>query len=86
MAKTEDNATKNVGFAGKVKQFFVNLFLRIVGAFRNMISELRKVTWPSKQELINYSLVVLAFMLFMGVVIGVSDAIANQLVRMIVGN
>ena len=83
MAKTEE---KKLSFFDKFKLFFKNLFLRIVGAFKDMRSELRKVTWPSRQELINYSLVVLAFMAFMGVVIGVSDLASNQLVRMIVGN
>ena len=84
MAKTNETATKTP--AAKTGSFFTNLWARIVRAFKDMVAELRKVTWPSKQELINYSLVVLAFMAFMGIVIGVFDGVANQLVRLIVGN
>lgn len=86
MAKTDETAKKDVGFVGKIGLFFKNLYLRIIRAFKDMFAELKKVTWPSKQELINYSIVVLVFMVFMGVVIGAFDGIAGQLVRLIVGN
>lgn len=86
MAKTDENAKKEIGFVGKVGRFFKNLYLRIIRAFKDMFAELKKVTWPSKQELINYSVVVLVFMVFMGIVIGVFDGAAGQLVRLIVGN
>ena len=46
-----------------------------------MYSELKKVTWPTKQELINYTLVTLAFMAVFVVVIGVQDSISAALVR-----
>ena len=85
MAKTNEPA-KQQDTVAKAGFFFKNLWARIVRAFKDMVAELYKVTWPSKQELINYSLVVLAFMAFMGVVIGVFDGVANQLVRLIVGS
>ena len=84
MAKTEEKKGSSTG--NKFVMFFKNIYLRIVGAFKDMRSELHKVTWPSRQQLINYSIVVLGFMAFMGVVIGLSDLASNQLVRMIVGN
>lgn len=56
---------------------------RIVKGFSNMWAELKKVSWPTKKQLINYTLVVLAFMLFMGVVIGLLDTVATQLVNII---
>ena len=46
--------------------------------------ELKKVTWPTKHKLIVYSLVVLVFMLFMGVVIGLLDMGASALVKLLV--
>ena len=57
---------------------------RISKPFKNMYYELKKVTWPSKQKLVSYSIIVLVFMLFMGVVIGLLDMGASALVRMLV--
>ena len=57
---------------------------RIAKPFRNMYYELKKVTWPSKEKLITYSVIVLVFMLFMGVVIGLLDMGASALIRMLV--
>lgn len=76
MAKTEVKKTDNK---------FVGFFKNIVRAFKDMYAELHKVTWASKQDLINYSIVVLLFMLFMGIVIGLFDGGASELVRLIVG-
>ena len=57
---------------------------RIAKPFKNMWYELKKVTWPSKRKLIVYSLTVLVFMLFMGIVIGLLDMGASALVRLLV--
>ena len=57
---------------------------RIAKPFKNMYYELKKVTWPSKRKLIVYSLTVLVFMLFMGIVIGLLDMGASALVRLLV--
>ncbi|MBQ2977374.1 MAG: preprotein translocase subunit SecE [Clostridia bacterium] len=55
----------------------------IARPFKNMWHELRKVTWPTKQDLINYTLIVLAFLVFMGVVIGLLDLGSVALIRAI---
>ena len=64
-------AEKNAkpGFVQRVKNFFC----RIGRFFKNMWHELKKVTWPSKKDLITYSLVVVAFVAFMTIVIGLLD-------------
>ena len=49
-----------------------------------MYHELKKVTWPTKKELINYSLVVLAFMVAMGIIIGLIDFGAGALVNLFI--
>ena len=46
--------------------------------------ELKKVTWPTKRKLLVYSGVVLAFMVFMSIVIGVLDMGASALVKLLV--
>ena len=62
-------------------------FQGIGKAFKNMYHELKKVTWPTRKELINYSVVVFVFMVIMGVmgvIIGVIDLGAGALVDLIV--
>ena len=60
------------------------LFARIKDYVRGVVSELKKVTWPSKKEVINYSIVVVLFMIIMGIVIGVLDLGAGKLVNLLV--
>ena len=62
---------------------FVRFFARIGNAFRNMWRELKKVTWPTRDKLVNYTVIVVLFMLFMMVVIGLLDTGATQLVNLI---
>ncbi len=71
--------------AGKEGNWCTRLFKKIGKAFYNMFHELKKVTWPTKSALINYSLVVLAFLVFMGVVIGLFDLGAGALIKLITG-
>lgn len=87
MAKKEkavNTPEKKANVFKRIGLWFKNLGLRIYRAFKNMIAELKKVTWPTRKELINVSLLVLAFMAIMGVVIGVLDAGAGVLMRLIV--
>lgn len=82
--KQEGNQkTGKTGFFGKVGGFFKNLWLKISRAFKDMVAELKKVTWPTKQELINYTLVTLAFMAAFVIIIGVQDSISAFLVKLL---
>ncbi len=82
---------KNVVKGQEEKQNFftklINFFKKLPGAiarpFKNMWHELRKVTWPSRSDVVKYSLIVLAFMVFMGVVIGLLDLGSTTLVKVI---
>lgn len=85
MAKTNAPDAKKPNFFQKVGLFFKNLGLRIARSFKDMFAELKKVTWPSRKELINYTLVVLAFMASMAVIIGLIDSGAAALVSFIIG-
>ena len=87
--KAVESAEKAVRKTGesklsKVLSWFKNLPKRISKPFKNMYYELKKVTWPSKEKLIAYSVIVLVFMLFMGIVIGLLDMGASALVRMLI--
>ena len=86
MAKTNvSDKQEKPNFFQKIGRFFKNLFLKIVRSFKDMYAELKKVTWPTRKELINYSLVVVAFMAVMAVVVGLIDGGAALLVKWIVG-
>ena len=87
--KTAEKTEKAVKKSGesklsKILSWFKNLPKRIAKPFKNMFYELKKVTWPSKEKLIAYSIIVLVFMLFMGIVIGLLDLGASALVRMLI--
>ena len=56
---------------------------RIAKPFKSMVHELKRVTWPTKRKLMVYSIVVLVFMLFMGIVIGLFDLGASALVKVL---
>ena len=87
--KTAEKTEKAVKKSGesklsKILSWFKNLPKRISKPFKNMYYELKKVTWPSKEKLIAYSVIVLVFMLFMGIVIGPLDMGASALVRLLI--
>ena len=65
---------------------FVRFFARIGTAFKNMWRELGKVTWPTREKLVNYSVIVVLFMVFMMVIIGLIDTGASELVRLIMNS
>ena len=52
--------------------------------FREMRSELKKVVWPSKSQMINNTLVVIACVVVVGVFIWVFDAVAGLVVNGII--
>ena len=80
MAKEENKNTKP-GFFQRIVDFFKG----IGRSFKNMFHELRKVSWSSRKDMINYSVVVFVFMIVMGVIIGVFDLGAGALIRLITG-
>ena len=87
--KTAEKTEKAVKKSGesklsKILSWFKNLPKRISKPFKNMYYELKKVTWPSKEKLIAYSIIVLVFMLFMGIVIGLLDMGASALVSLLI--
>ena len=82
MANTNPGAPKE-NFFKKAVAFCKNTVLRIARSFKDMYAELKKVTWPQRGDLINTTLVVLAFMLAMGVVIFLIDAGSSALVQLI---
>ena len=81
MANTNTAAKPN--FFKRFINFFKKLGLGIGKAFKNSFYELKKVTWPSKHDLLTYSLVTLAFMIFMGIIIYLIDLGSGALVDLL---
>ena len=76
MADEKSVQQKNTGkpsFGTRFVNFFKNLPANIARPFRDMFYELEKVTW-----------LVLAFIVFMGVVIGLLDLGASELVKALI--
>jgi len=63
----------------------LNLFGRISLFYRQVISELRKVVWPTRKQLSTYTAVVLVFVGFIIAVVSVFDLILTKLVFWVFG-
>ena len=83
--KSNVKADEKLNFFQKVLRFFTTLPVRVARPFKNMWRELKKVTWPTRKDLLNYTLIVLAFMVFMGVVIGLLDMGSSRLIALMIG-
>ena len=64
----------------------LNVFSRIALFYRQIINELRKVVWPSRNMLTTYTGVVLVFVAFVIAVVSVFDLGLTKLVFFIFGD
>lgn len=80
----KSKSTVKLSRGRRILNWFVNAPRNIARPFKNMASELKKVSWPSRRDLVNYSIVVIAFMLFMTVVVGLLDAGASALMQALI--
>ncbi len=51
------------------------MFKWLLRYFRESRDELRKVVWPSRRDLVRYTLIVIGFSLFMAIFLGAVDFI-----------
>ena len=58
-------------------------FARISRSFRDMKGELKKVVWPSKKQIVNNTLVVIAVVIICGLVIFGLDNLFGFVLRLI---
>ena len=75
MAKERDTSKKQV--VKEKKQSGIKKY------FRGVASEMKKVSWPSRKELMNTTMVVLAFILIFSVVVGIIDLGLGKLLELI---
>jgi preprotein translocase subunit SecE len=62
-----------------------SLFGRIGLFYRQIISELGKVVWPTKKQLTTYTAVVLVFVSFVVLVVSIFDLVLTRIVFWIFG-
>ena len=74
MSDTPAGTSEKRGFFGTIMQFF-----------REVISELKKVVTPTRKELINYTLVVLGFVIFLMLLVTVLDLLFGKLSGFVFG-
>ena len=77
--KTAKKAADGPGKGGRNPFTFVWTFLTQV------VAELRKVIWPNRKQMINYTAVVLVFLAFMVTLIGLVDLGLAKLVMLVFG-
>lgn len=59
-------------------------FSGLIGFFRGCASELKKVKWPDRKEMKNYTLVVLSTIIFLTIFFFIVDMGIGQLVQWII--
>ena len=64
--------------------FLKNLPKKVTKFFRNVVHELKRVTWPTRKALLTYTVVVLVTIVIFGVLLGLYDFIFLQLVELLV--
>jgi len=52
---------------------------------KQVVAELRKVIWPNRKQMVNYTAVVLVFLAFMVALIGLVDLGLAKLVMLVFG-
>jgi preprotein translocase subunit SecE len=63
----------------------LNIFQRVALFYRQVLNELRKVVWPSRNMLTTYTAVVLVFVTFVIAVVSLFDLGLTQIVLYIFG-
>jgi preprotein translocase subunit SecE len=63
----------------------LGLFARVGLFYRQILSELKKVVWPTRKQLSTYTAVVLVFVLFIIAVVSLIDLVLTKIVFWVFG-
>lgn len=63
-----------------------NPFLFVLNYLKQVVAELRKVIWPNRKQMVTYTSVVLAFLVFMVTLVAASDYGFAKLVLLVFGD
>jgi preprotein translocase subunit SecE len=67
------------------KQLIKSIPKKIAKFFRDVVHELKRVTWPNRKALLTYTVVVFAALAFFSVIIGLFDFLFLQLITLLAG-
>jgi preprotein translocase subunit SecE len=70
---TKDGTTTKVKTAKKPAGPSRNPIMIVITYLKQVVAELRKVIWPNRKQMVSYTSVVLAFLVFMVALIGLVD-------------
>ena len=73
MSAKAANAENKTGFLAKIKRYF-----------KDMRGEMKKVVWPTKKQVINNTLIVLAVVLISAIVICGLDALFSLVIKLLI--
>jgi preprotein translocase subunit SecE len=62
-----------------------NPLMFVINYLRQVVTEMRKVIWPNRKQMVNYTAVVLVFLAFMVALIGLVDLGLAKLVMLVFG-
>ena len=68
----------------KKKNFLVRAWGAICRYFRELRSELKKVVWPTPQQVLKNTLIVLACVVVVGVFIWLFDVVGDMLIKWLI--
>jgi len=63
----------------------LGLFARVGLFYRQILSELKKVVWPTRKQLTTYTAVVLVFVMFIIAVVSLIDLVLTEIVFWVFG-
>jgi preprotein translocase subunit SecE len=63
----------------------LGLFARVGLFYRQILSELKKVVWPTRKQLSTYTAVVLVFVMFIIAVVSLLDLVLTKIVFWVFG-
>ncbi len=89
LEQTAQSSERKTDKAGKAKKSGKDakpgIFARAAKWLREMKSELKKVQWPTRKQVINNTLIVIACVVVVGVFIWLFDFIAGEAVQLLIG-
>ncbi len=82
---TSGKSQKKPNFFVRVAQGIKNTFSRLGKYFRDVKSEMKKVVWPSKKQIINNTVIVLVVMSIASVIVLALDTSFITLLKLAIG-
>lgn len=73
MKKDATNKTANPGFFKKVGNWFARTGKAIANYCKDVAGEVKHLSWPTKKELVNYTLAVISFVALLALIMWVLD-------------